>query len=746
MKTAVNESNFAPTGEQEAGYGQLVSVLVRRRFLLLSVLLGVLSIAAFLTLITKPTYKSSMQLLVEPNYQSKSAPGQQKPTESEFTDSNVEVDIATQINLMTSSILLQQTVTLLQPKYPTINVKEIKDSLELMQVQGQDGSSKKVGTKIVEVFYTDNDPIKTHTVLSTIQQVYQDYNLEQQKLRLAKGLTFINEQLPLIQNRVNQAEDALELFRKRYNLIDPESQAKALTDALNRIRQEQQTNNHEIEQTRSRLNALQQKLAQSPQNALISSRLSQSSRYQNLLNEIQKTELALAQQRTRYLDDAPSVQLLLEQVQKQRELLNAEMERVVGANPLPTASEDISNVGQQGQLDVELAGELVEAQTNLVSFQANAQSLAAAEQQISAELQEFPSLLAEYNRLLPEVAVNRETLKQLMTARQELSLQLARGGFDWQLVEQPQLGEQISPSAKKNLLLGVVVGLTLGCFAAFVREAIDDAVHTSDELKKQVALPLLGVIPELSQARISGSSLNLSLSKPQPEILSMICWQGFRDSLDLLYKNIRLLNSTFPLKSLVITSALAGEGKTTLALGLAVTAARLHQRVLLIDTDLRRPNLHKQLKLPNEVGLSTLLTSDRTLPCHRSIQLFGAHIDVLTSGPTSLDPVQLLSSPRMRDLMLMFEENYDLVLLDAPSVIGTVDAIQTASFCSGVLLVGRIDRVTRTEIAQATEMLSRTHVFGVVANATTSSWFNNATTYEQQYHPNLLNQLSSVER
>jgi hypothetical protein len=227
-------------------------------------------------------------------------------------------------------------------------------------------------------------------------------------------------------------------------------------------------------------------------------------------------------------------------------------------------------------------------------------------------------------------------------------LELAQGGFDWQVVEEPQLGEQIGPSTKQNLLLGVVVGLILGCFAAFVREGFDDAVQNSDDLKKQVDLPLLGIIPELPQVKHNGTIINLSLVKSQamePSISRMVCWPPFRDSLDLIYKNIRLLNYAFSLKSLVITSALAGEGKTTLALSLAITAARLHQRVLLIDTDLRRPSLHKQLNLPNEQGLSTLLTNDANLPSQTSIQPAGLYIDILTSGPTPTDPVKLLSSP-----------------------------------------------------------------------------------------------------
>lgn len=86
------------------------------------------------------------------------------------------------------------------------------------------------------------NPIKTQKVLKAIQKVYQDYNREQQKLRLAKGLAFINEQLPQVQDKAKRAEAALEEFRKRYKLIDPELQAKALADALNNIREEQRTN------------------------------------------------------------------------------------------------------------------------------------------------------------------------------------------------------------------------------------------------------------------------------------------------------------------------------------------------------------------------------------------------------------------------------------------------------------------------------------------------------------------------
>lgn len=719
----MTESNPNRADEADLGYGQLFAVLLRRRLWLVGVLCSVLSITALITLITKPTYESSMQLLVESNYQEKDREGGEEP-ESKFADSNVEMDYATQLNLMRSSQVIQKAVDLLRLKYPEIEVEEIRESLILTQVVEE--GEEKVSTKIFQADYTDDDPLKTQEVLELIQNVYQDYNREQQQQRLANGLAFIDRQLPAANRSVAQAEAALKRFRETHNLIDPEQWATDTAEALKTIEQERRSTRAQYQQSQKRYTNLQQQLDSSPQDALVSSRLSESTRYQELLNEIQKTELSLAQERLRFGDAHPQVQALLTQRQDQLALLKR-MGGVLGRDPaqLGGKGEGLLKEGQLGETELDLASQLVEAQTDTRSLRARDQSLAQAEQQLRAELGRFPALLAEHNRLQPQVEIKRETLQQLLRARQELSLEIARGDFVWQVVEAPQRGEQISPNVKLNLLMGVVVGLFLGCLAAFIREAVDDAVDTSDELKQQVDLPLLGITPELPRARANEPLIKLPFRKPQtvvPPIVEMVGWGPFRESLDLIYKNIELLNSTFPFRSLLVTSALAGEGKSTLALGLAISAARLHKRVLLIDADLRRPNLHKQLNLPNEQGLSTLLTSDAPIPSQSGIQTSGSYnISVLTSGPMPTDSATLLSSQRMRDLIVRLEDTYDLVLLDAPPVLGTVDAILAASCCSGVVMVGRIGQVTRTQLSQATDMLSKLNVIGIVANGANSS-------------------------
>lgn len=719
------ELNPIPVAETELGYGQLFAVLIRRRAWIIGVFLGVLSAAAIVTLVLKPTYQSSMQLLIEPNYQGKSGTGADIP----FADANVEVDNSTQLTLMRSSQLLQQALDLVHKDYPELQIKHLRKRLTLTQIEDD-----KTKTKVFQVVYTDHDPVRAQQVLQAIQTVYLNYNRKQQQMRLSNGLSFINEQLPEVQSELDDAETTLEQFRKKQNLIDPTVQSKVLIDTLNTVQQERRTNLTQLRETQARYRELQQQLERNPKETTTTARLSESTRYQTLLNEIQKTELELAKERQRFSDDSPVVQRLLQEYEEQQALLQQESARVLGSSAQSTSSDRLLKEGQLGKNDLSLASQLTTAQVDLQALQAREQSLAKMEQSLNAELKRFPYLLSEYNRLQPNLEIRRETLQELLKARQELGLEIARGGFDWQVIEQPNLGEKVSPSWKKNMLLGAVAGVMLGCITAFLRDSLDDTIHSPEELKQQVGLPLLGMVPQMVQPETTGTRL-LPFRSAQASVLTaeVLQWQPFRESLDLAYKNIQLLNPKAPFRSLVITSATPNEGKTTLSLGLAMSAARLHQRVLLIDADLRRPRLHQQLELSNEWGLSTLLTSDTANIAQSMIQplAYYDNISVLTAGPVPADPAKLLSSRRLGELITIFEHTYDLILLDAPPAVGIVDTILAASFCSGVVLVGRISRVNRAELTQAMTMLNKLNVIGVIANET-KQIFNNDVIYQRE--------------
>jgi succinoglycan biosynthesis transport protein ExoP len=709
-----------PVGETEQGYGQLFAVLIRRFPWFLAILIACVAMAGVMTKRTPPTFKSSLQLLLEPNYQGKTEGG--KGLDDQFADPNIEIDAATQIRLMQSSGILQKAVEKLKPEYPDITVEEIKGSLALEQIRDDE---QKVATKLIEAQYIGTDGLKTQKVLEAVQQVYLDYNIEQQDERLKRGLKVIREQLKKVNDEVAAAESSLQRFRKTQKVIDPEAQAKLVEDELAKIFQERRTTRAQYEEALARYESTQKQLQSNPQNALVEARLSQSTRYQGILNEIQKTELALAQERLRFTDEAPSVQKFTEQLESQKALLQEEQRRTLGAQAEQVKTQTLLEQGQRSEIDLDLAAQLVETQTSIVALAARDQVLANKEEELRTDLKRYPGILAEYSRLKPQVELGRQRLQELLMAEQVLRQEISKGGVVWQVIEEPQIGMQTGPNLKQNLMLGAVVGIMLGAITAFVREAADDSVHTTAELEKQVSLPVLGTTPKLPPAKTKESIIKLPFGKPEvlsPWTVEVLQSPPRWESLDLIYKNIELMNSVSPLKSLMITSALPDEGKSALALGLAMSAARLHKRVLLIDANLRSPSVHKQLNLPNEQGLSTLLASDASLPNQINVQSSGSsYIDILTSGPTPADPAHLLSSPRMLELMAQFEQNYDLVIVDSSPVIGLVDAMITASSCRHVVMVASIGRVTRSHLTQATAMLSRLNLIGVVANGVSNS-------------------------
>ncbi len=708
------------TTEKDLGYGKIFAVFVRRRFWLFGGLGLGLVIAVFINIYSKPKYTSIMRLLVESTYKSSS---------SSFIDSSVQIDYATQLNLLQSSSMFQKAADLLAAEYPDITGAELQLPLKIAMLGG-----KEAPTKIVEVRYTDLDPVKTRQVLRAFQRVYTDYNRDQQEKRLQRGLAGIDEQVVNVRKNIAETGEAIEVFRRKNNLFDATQRVTEVTSALNAIAQQQSSTKLEYEQASTRLQSLRQKLNLSSQDALLLTRLNQSQRYQALILQMQGIEIALNTEKARFQPANPVVEALELRFQKQQESLEEERKNILGDANLPSSSSSFSSISssisskwngdQLSGVDLALASQIVETQTQLTLLQTRLDSLSSQELALRSEIDRLPKLLGEYETLKPKLQVQQDTLQTLLKNRQELSLEIARGGFDWQVVEEPNIGfTDTGDSLRKNLLLGVVAGLFIGGAAAFGRDMQDDTMHTYDDLEQQIsALSILGMTPQYLQAEESSANFLPQFLKGQsvsPLTIEIIQWLPFRESLDLIYKNIQLnsYSQEISRRSLVITSALPNEGKSTIAIGLAASAARLHKRVLLIDADMRSPSLHRHLNLPNERGLSTLLASKGVIDSRDVIQSSNSSIDILTAGAIPSDSVTLLSSEWMQRLISDFEQDYDLVIIDAPPILGTVDTIQIASCSGGVIAVARIDRITRSEFSQAIAVLQRLNLIGVIANA-----------------------------
>ena len=699
LETGLEKGQMVIGSPQEAvNIRQLSTIIYRRRWLILGVASIVMSVATILSMVIKPMRESSMQILVSSNlYQGVKASNNQNNLNNNFTDSNIEVvDYTAQLQLMRSKKLIQRAVETLRPTYPDITVEDIKgkkrEKAPLTVTQLQTGTGiRKTPSEVFEVSFKDKNPEKAYQVLDALQKVYQDFNKQQQKERLSRGLAFVNERIPKIKQQVIESEASLEKFRKRYNIVDPKEESTYLLESISGIRKELDTTTAKLQDIQARYNNLEQKIAASPRNALVSSRLSQSTRYQSLLDEIQKTELALTIERQKFTDNSPSVQKLLEQRQSQLVLLKQESGRSLGdkAEIANNTSQPLLTKGQLAGVDLKLVEDLVKLQTEALGLRANQQSLVESERQLRSKLNEYPALIAEYNRLLPEVETNRKTLAQLMEVRQNLALKIAQGGFDWQILEEPELGTKTGSSRLLFLLVGAVTGPVLGIALALILELFNDTIYSPEELSKLTNLRLLGRIPKLSSPSRGRKKLfNLPVAFGNSNYSSFseaITHFPSHETLDMAYQNIQILKYPLHCQTLMITSALSGEGKSTSTLGLAVSAAKMHQRVLVIDANLRNPSLHSTLELANDWGLSLLLLEDRNSKVNDYVQPVHPAIDVLTAGPVPDDTVKLLTSGRMKELLENFTRNYDLVLIDASSILDTVDARILASLCKGII-------------------------------------------------------------
>ncbi|MGL6342076.1 MAG: GumC family protein [Waterburya sp.] len=731
MTAAVNEPKISEIElDADLGYGKLFEILLRRRNWFLGVFCSVVSISAITAIFQEPVYESSFQLLIESVYRN---------DESDIAENNVEVEnYATQLEIMRSSQLLKKAKNSLKSEYPKLKLKTLEENFEIAQVQGDDFEDDRVKTTVLEAVYTDNDPRKTKRVLEAIMQVYQDYTLEQQQERLAQGLAFINTQLPAARQRVTQAENALENFRKSNNLVNPEQRAASVAADLKDTQAQKRQVKVDYQNTLARYNSLQSQLERTPQEVSIAARLSESSRYQTLLAEIQKTELALKERQILFKPTDPVIQKLTKQLEDKRSLLRQEAQNLVGEIPsnFDLTANNLLKQGQFGTNDLKSADELVNLQATLNSLKAKENSLTEAEQQLQKELDLFPNLIAEYNRLRPEIDVQRTTVEQLLAARQKLSIEIDRGGFKWQVVEPPVWGEDESPSKLKLLLAGAVIGSFLGVAAAFGKDFLDDTVHSPRQLEEEINQPLLGVIPKLPAENINQQNLDLLLSRPtdsERSIEQAIYLKPLRESLDLIYQNIKLSNPTGNNQSLLVTSIEAGVDNLTLMLGLAFSAVRSNQQVLLLDTNFRSPSLHEKLGISNERGLSNLLMGEVTNANIQKVSLLGEEFDVLTAGSAVSDPIKLLSSARLKELMFAFERNYNLVLLSCPPVLGYVDMLQTAQYCQGIVLIEKIDQITKSKLSEANTLLSQLKVLGIVADGGEASEAKLRQIYEPQW-------------
>jgi capsular exopolysaccharide synthesis family protein len=276
--------------------------------------------------------------------------------------------------------------------------------------------------------------------------------------------------------------------------------------------------------------------------------------------------------------------------------------------------------------------------------------------------------------------------------------------------------EPASPKPVKDTMVGAFAGLLLGLILALLREQLDRRVRQSKEFEQVFGLPVLASIP---------ASKALSGGGTKPEDLPPAEREAFR----MLRASLRYHKSDREIKSVMITSPAAEDGKTTVSLNLAAAAADVGMRVLLIEADVRRPGLARLFGLPSDVGLTSVLDGHTQIDELRNEVAVtqrdngSGHprtMDVVVAGSNTALADEVVESERMRDLIVQAEKRYDLVVVDTPPASIIADPISLLHQVSAVIVVGRLDRITGDDMVRLRTQLDRfdAPVLGVVANFT----------------------------
>jgi capsular exopolysaccharide synthesis family protein len=272
-----------------------------------------------------------------------------------------------------------------------------------------------------------------------------------------------------------------------------------------------------------------------------------------------------------------------------------------------------------------------------------------------------------------------------------------------------------------------VLGLLLGSGAALIIDRSSGKIYSIDELKAATGLPILGTIPfdplleadsmwlQQMQQMTSAQSLPDFSWEDWPQPMKMPFFESFRS----LYTTIRLSNPDRPYKTIAISSVTPDSGKTTISFYLALAAATMGKRVLVVDTDLRRPSLHRYANLENSMGLTNMI--GESLDYQELVQplSFEPNLWMLTAGTIPPDPTKIISSEAMEKFVQWAQEKFDIVIYDTPPMLGFADSYLMAAHTDGLLMVANLNDLKRTQLDNVLDQLRVTtsSVIGLVANA-----------------------------
>jgi succinoglycan biosynthesis transport protein ExoP len=581
-------------------------------------------------------------------------------------------------------------------------VNNILSGLKVEPVKETRGYYKE--TRLIDIKFTHTAPEVTAKVVNAIAETYVFSNLEKRTEANSTTGDFLQKRIAELQQQIRTAEERLVNYAKNNQIISLDPNQNTVVERLSGLNRQLLEAENDRKTAEAAYNAAK---APDAANALADDGAKQT-------NEIETKLVDLRQKRALLLVDATE------------------------------EAPEVKEVDQQiGELDRQLkelrsrksATLLTNLQTRYQQTLEREQSLRQAFEQQRAQTLSQNEAAINYRIIQQEIETNKSLLNGLLQGAKENDVVLAGKPNNISIVDYALTPDSpVGPNRARTVIAAFFLSIGLGLGLALFFEYLDDTVHSTEEVERVLHLPALAVIPSVGSATrrrvLPGAHRTTALQKhsngngngaTNTELLMNV---DGRSPLAEAYRHLRtsVLLSTAGRapKSLLVTSSLPGEGKTTTAVNTAISLAQTGAGVVIIDADMRRPRLQRIFDMQGQEGLSSILSSDTSedemLAMIRNDEASG--LSVLTSGPIPPNPAELLGSDQMRRLLAALQAKYTHVVIDSPPVSSFTDGVLISTMVDGVLLVVHGGKSSRHIVRRSKQLLNDVgaKILGVVLN------------------------------
>ncbi|MDZ8227003.1 polysaccharide biosynthesis tyrosine autokinase [Nostoc sp. ChiVER01] len=679
--------------------------VIQRRWLPLVGIFGItVTLGCLYAFSLKPSYKAEGSLMIKTNRSSSLTGLSEDIGRLEALNVN-DNPLETQVRVIGSNPVIEKTINSLNLKDSKGKLLSIPDLAKQLKIEGIKG------TDVVQISYKGGNPELAAKIVNKVIDSYIELNIKANQNEALIAKEVLVTEVPKAEEIVRRAESKLRLFKEKNKVVVLGQEANAAVDTISKLGNQISQALAQLDDVKGRLEQLRSEAKIDPQQGVIASELTQAPGVQKVLAQLQETESQLALERTRFSPEHPIIINLQEKVVALQSLLKERIGQFAGTAQITQGSLQV------GQLRQSLIADITRAQAERVGLERQIATLVRQQEAYIKRANNLPKLEQTQRELERKLQAAQTTYETLLKKRQEIDIAQNQKIPNARVISYALIPEKAEGPRKMLFIVGGGgIGLFLGIIVAFGLDLVDRSVKTVKEAKEVMKYSVLGVIPTQSRNGKDNPSI-AGLDRAVPKIIGRdIPYFPLGNAYQVLQVNLKFLCSDKPLKSIVITSSVAKEGKSDVSANLAVTMAQAGRRVLLVDADMRNPMQHHIWGLTNVTGLSNAIAGQVSLDV--AIQEVMPNLEVLTSGILPPNPVAMLDSQRMATLISNFDLDYDFVIFDTPPLSGIADAAVLSTLTDGILLVVRPGVVDLNSANSAKEFLTQSgqKVLGIVIN------------------------------